>query len=51
LHHLRSLNVHHFGMIEVTFKVISSIQNFIQIYQSVQKLCPPKFKCPPFWNG
>jgi hypothetical protein len=45
--HLRSLNVHHFGMVEamwlkygigVTFSVISSAQNFIQIYYSVQKL-------------
>jgi hypothetical protein len=42
----------HFGMIEVTFNVITTIQNFIQIHQSVQKVHPPqKFKCPPFLNG
>jgi hypothetical protein len=36
--------------IEVTF-VITSIQNFIQIHQSVQKLhTRQKFKCPPFWS-
>jgi hypothetical protein len=28
----------HFGMIEVTFNVITTIQKFIQIHQSVQKL-------------
>jgi hypothetical protein len=38
LHHLRSLNVRHFGAIDVTFSVITSIQNVIQIHQSVQTL-------------
>jgi hypothetical protein len=28
----------HFGVIDVTFNVISSIQNFIKIHQSVQTL-------------
>jgi hypothetical protein len=51
-HHLRSSNVHHFGVIDVTFNVIASIQNFIQIHQSVQQVHPPqKFKRPPFSNG
>jgi hypothetical protein len=36
--HLRSLNVRHFGVIDVTLNVITSIQNVIQIHQSVQKL-------------
>jgi hypothetical protein len=46
--HLRSLNVHHYGIveaneikvydIEVAFNVITSIQNLIQIQESVQKL-------------
>jgi hypothetical protein len=50
--HLRSLNIRHFGMIEVTFNVITSIQNFNQIHQSVQKLHPPLiFKRRPFRNG
>jgi hypothetical protein len=35
----------HFGMIEVTFNAISTIQNFIQIHQPVQNVHPPqKFK-------
>jgi hypothetical protein len=39
----------HFGMIEVTFNAITTIQTFIQIHQSVQKVHPPqKFKRPPF---
>jgi hypothetical protein len=38
LHHLTSLNIRHFGVINVTFNVIISIQNFIQIHQSVQTL-------------
>jgi hypothetical protein len=45
-------------MIEVTFNVITTIQDFIQIHQSVQKLLrgffthtPQKFKRRPFWNG
>jgi hypothetical protein len=39
-------------MIEVTFNVISSIQNFIQIHQSVLKLHGlQNFKRPPYWNG
>jgi hypothetical protein len=38
LHHLRSLNVCHFGVIDVTFSVFTSIQNSNQIYQSVQTL-------------
>jgi hypothetical protein len=42
----------HFGMIKVTFNAITTIQSFIQIHQSVQKLHPSqKFKRPPFWNG
>jgi hypothetical protein len=39
----------HFGMIEVTYNAITTIQNFIQIHQSVKKVHPPqKFKRPPF---
>jgi hypothetical protein len=60
--HLRNLNVRHYGMIgsygikiygfQVTFKFITSIQNVIQIHQSVQKLHPSqKFKCSSLWNG
>jgi hypothetical protein len=42
----------HFGMIEVTFNAITTVQNFIQIHQSVQKVHPrKKFKRPPFSNG
>jgi hypothetical protein len=38
----------HFEMIEVTFNAIITIQNFIKIHQSVQKVHPPqKFKLPP----
>jgi hypothetical protein len=33
--HLSSLNVRHFGVIYVTFNVITSIKNVIQIHQSV----------------
>jgi hypothetical protein len=46
--HLRSLNVHHFGKlkgygiknygVEVTFNGMTSLLNFIKIYQLVQKL-------------
>jgi hypothetical protein len=59
--HLRSLNVRHFEMVEATGLKVwhwshlqrhQSIQNFIQIHQSVQKVRPPqKFKRPPLWNG
>jgi hypothetical protein len=36
-------------MITVTFNAITTIQNFIQIHQSVQKVNPPqKFKHPRF---
>jgi hypothetical protein len=50
--HLRSLNIHHFGMIEVTFKAITTTQNYIQIHQSVQKVYPPlKFKLLPLWKS
>jgi hypothetical protein len=39
-----------FGTIEITFNVITTMQNFIQMHQSVQKVHPPqKFKRPPFW--
>jgi hypothetical protein len=49
LHNLRILNVRHFVMVEstglnstyevkVAFNVITSIQNVIQIHQTVQKL-------------
>jgi hypothetical protein len=38
----------HIGMFEVTFNVITTIQNFIQIHQSVQKLHTPKFKRQSF---
>jgi hypothetical protein len=49
--HLRSLNIRHFVVIDVTFNIITSVQNFIQIHQSVEKLHPPqKFKRPQFWN-
>jgi hypothetical protein len=42
----------HFGMIEVTFNAITTIQNIIQIHQSVQKVYPhQKFKRSPLWNG
>jgi hypothetical protein len=42
----------HFEMVEISFNVITTIQNFIQIHKSVQKLHPPqKFKRPSFWNG
>jgi hypothetical protein len=42
----------HFGMIEVTFNAITTIQNFIQIHQSIQKVHPPqKLKRPPFCHG
>jgi hypothetical protein len=38
-------------MIEVTFDAITTIQNFIKIHQSVQKVHPPqKFKRLPLWN-
>jgi hypothetical protein len=34
------------------FHAITSIQNLIQIQQSVQKLHPSKaFELAPFWNG
>jgi hypothetical protein len=40
-----------FLMLEVTFNVIITIHNFIQIHESVKKLHPPqKFKRPPFWS-
>jgi hypothetical protein len=40
-----------FGMIEVTFNAITTIQNIIQIHQSVQNLHPPlKYKRLPFWS-
>jgi hypothetical protein len=52
LYHLRSLNVRHFGVIDISFNVITSEQNFIQIHLLVQKLqSPQKFKHPPLWNG
>jgi hypothetical protein len=52
LHHLSSLNVGHFGVVDITFIVVTSVQNCIQIHQSTQKLHPhQKFKRPPFWNG
>jgi hypothetical protein len=35
LHHLRNLNVPNFGVMDVTFNVITSMQYFIQINQSV----------------
>jgi hypothetical protein len=39
----------HFRMIEVTFNAITTIQNFIQIHQSVQKMPQPqKFRRPQF---
>jgi hypothetical protein len=42
----------HIGMIQVTYNKITTIQNLIQIHQSVQKLRQPqKFKRPPLWNG
>jgi hypothetical protein len=43
-------------VIDVTFSVIASIQNFNQIQQSFQTLSAgsfhplQKFKRPPFWN-
>jgi hypothetical protein len=53
LHHLKSLNVRHFGVIDVTFSVITSIQHFNGIHQLVQTLSggfhpPQKFKLPAF---
>jgi hypothetical protein len=41
-----------FLMIEVTFNAYVTIQNFIQIQQSVQKVHPTqKFKRSPLWTG
>jgi hypothetical protein len=39
-------------MIEVAFNVITTMQNFIRINQSVQKAhLPQKFKRSPLWNS
>jgi hypothetical protein len=39
----------HFGMIEVAFNAITTIQNFIQIHQSIQKVqASQKFKVRHF---
>jgi hypothetical protein len=38
LHHLSSLNVRHFGVIDIIFSGITSVQYFIQIHQVGQKL-------------
>jgi hypothetical protein len=41
-----------FGVIDIAFHVITTVQNFIQIHQLVQKLQPPqKFKPPPLLIG
>jgi hypothetical protein len=49
--HLRSLNFRHFGMIDITFNVFTSIQNFIQIFQSVQIFTHLKsLNVRHFWN-
>jgi hypothetical protein len=49
--HLRSLNFCHFGMIDITFNVFTSIQNFIQIFQSVQIFTHLKsLNVRHFWN-
>jgi hypothetical protein len=49
MHRLRNLNVRHFEVIDITFNVITSVKNFIQIHQMVQKLHPlHKFKRPRF---
>jgi hypothetical protein len=38
--HLRSLNIRRVGVIDDAFNVITSIQNVIQVHQSVEKLNP-----------